>query len=255
MRLNGAQIIDRGNGDEVFDPERFSAILSHEIESSLLVASKYAEMLRDAPAGLDEEQADHLDRITRAVERMQRLTTSVRQWTRADAELLMLDRVPLDDVLDEVLETLAPVIDEREAVVLRDSELPVVVGDRGQLGELLQNLISNAVKFGPRHGGRVTVTAQRGPGMWRIAVSDQGPGISKDDHERIFEPFRRLRGTGHLPGTGLGLAIARKIAENHGGRLTVRSRFGGGATFAFTVADALRSAGWRRELTVHHASA
>jgi two-component system, chemotaxis family, sensor kinase Cph1 len=100
---------------------------------------------------------------------------------------------------------------------------------------LFQNLLSNAVKFGPKRSGRIVITASRRMAAWRLAISDQGPGIAPQNHGRVFEPFRRLRETGHLPGTGLGLAICRRVAQNHGGSLTIEPSDSGGAMFVLTL--------------------
>jgi signal transduction histidine kinase len=109
--------------------------------------------------------------------------------------------------------------------------LPVVRGDRERLRQVLTNLIENAVKYSPE-GGEVAVTARPENGVVRIEVSDQGPGIPRDQHGLIFEKFGRADvAGGSKPGTGLGLFIARSIAEAHGGTLDVRTRPTGGATF------------------------
>jgi signal transduction histidine kinase len=164
------------------------------------------------------------------------MLTGIRNFARADATL-EIEPVPLHSVVEEVLDSLAPMVEDRSAEIVVSPGLPTVTGDRGQLVQLLQNLVSNAIKFGPEEAGRVRIGATRGEGAWRIAVTDQGPGIAPHDQERIFEPFRRLRGTGHQPGTGLGLAICKRVAENHGGALTVQTPSDGGAKFVFTLPD------------------
>jgi signal transduction histidine kinase len=218
------------------DAERFAATVAHDLEGSLLVISNGVSLLREAPGGLSSEQAEHVDRIARTVERMRQLTAGVRYYSRSDA-VLDLDQVPLGSALEDVLETLAPLIAERRTEIELPAELPLLIADRTQLVQLLQNLIANAVKFGPRLDGSVMVAVARVPGAWRVAVSDQGPGIAPEDRERIFEPFERLPAGRREPGTGLGLAICRRVAENHGGSLTVDPARGGGATFAFTLPD------------------
>jgi signal transduction histidine kinase len=193
------------------------------------------ELLRAAGPRLSPEQDDHLERIERTVQRMKRLLAGVRNyaWAGAAPEL---ERVSLQEVLDETLELLAHNIEQRSVEVVIEGRLPRLTGDRGQLGQLFENLLSNAIKFGPE-GGQITITTTGGREGWRIAVADEGPGIAPENHARVFEPFRRLRETGHVPGSGLGLAICMRVAKNHHGTLTIERTPGGGATFVLTLPD------------------
>jgi signal transduction histidine kinase len=217
------------------DAARFATVIAHELASSLLVVSRVAESLQ-GDRGLSDEQADQVDRIVRVSDRMRRTISSAR-YLFTDYTELEPDEVALAEIVDEALDMLSPLIEEREPEIVVPEELPVVTGVPVHLAQLISNLLSNAIKYGPERHGRVelTVTA-RGTG-WRIAVSDQGPGIAPEYHDSIFEPFRRLRGTGHLPGTGLGLTICRRIAESHGGTLTLDSSPGRGTTFVFMLPD------------------
>ncbi|HZU59975.1 MAG TPA: HAMP domain-containing sensor histidine kinase, partial [Solirubrobacteraceae bacterium] len=202
------------------DSERVAAMVAHDLESSLLAASAHIAMLRSAGPALSPEQEDHVERIARSLARMRRLSSGMREYARAGSGP-QLEPVALDGLVHEVLESLTPLIGERQAEVVVSPDLPVVLGDRTQLGQLLENLLSNAIKFGPRRAGRVTLNVSRVRGAWRIAVSDQGPGIPEEDQERIFEAFCRLPGRRQESGSGLGLAICRRVADAHGGSLHV----------------------------------
>lgn len=220
---------------EQLDVERYLAVVSHELESSLVVLTGSLELLRESTSPPSFEQEEHLERIDRTTQRMRRLLAGVREfaWTKREMDVSPLS---LRDVVDEALEMLAQSIEERRARVIIPDRLPVVRGDHDQLVQLMQNLLSNAIKFGPERG-RVTISASRAAGGWAIAIDDEGPGIAPENRERIFEPFRRLRETGHIQGTGLGLAICRRVAENHGGSLTIEASEAGGAKFIFTLPD------------------
>lgn len=111
-----------------------------------------------------------------------------------------------------------------------------VMADRFRLRQVIDNLISNAVKYSP-NGTTITLAARRTQTMWRISVSDQGPGIDPAERGRLFEDFARLtaRPTGGERSTGLGLAITRRVVEAHGGRIDVDSTPGVGSTFWFTL--------------------
>jgi two-component system phosphate regulon sensor histidine kinase PhoR len=147
---------------------------------------------------------------------------------------LYVDVVDCGDVIRGSVDRLRLFADRQsvQLVTVVPADLPLVNGDAERLGQVLVNLLHNAVKFSPA-GGTVTVRASGVDGEVDVAVEDQGPGIARSDQPRIFERFykvdrARSRGTG---GTGLGLAIARHVVEGHGGRIWVESEPGAGATF------------------------
>ncbi len=245
IRNNGkpakAQLEPAGLGDRPdelrqsgLQPDQLAAMVAHDLQSSLIAVSRNAELLRQAGPELSLEQEDRLAGIERTADRMKRLLASMQNLAR---DTVRIEPVGLDEVVAEVRETLQPLATDRQAEIVTPGPLPMVLADRSQLVQLLQNLISNAIKFGPRRAGRVTVVAARSSNAWRITVSDEGPGIPLEHRERIFEPFRRLRGSRWQPGTGLGLAICKRVAENHGGSLVVQSHDGAGASFVVTLPD------------------
>ncbi len=217
------------------DAERFASTLAHELGSSLIVVSGLAELLQSDPQ-LPCDQADRVERIVRMTARMRRMVASA-QYLFSDFDELEIEDVWLAQVVDEALEALAPLVDERRPEISVNGPLPVVAGVHIHLVQLFENLLSNAIKYGPKRHGRIELEVTREDAGWRVAVSDQGPGIAPEYRESIFDPFRRLRGTGHLPGTGLGLTICRQIAENPGGTLSVESEPGTGSTFVLNLPD------------------
>jgi signal transduction histidine kinase len=217
--------------------DRFVAVAAHDLSEPLRVVAGYASLLLDGTAGpLPDPARDFTARIESAVDRMQQLIDDLRRYSQIDARLEQT-RVDIGNVLADALENLRVMIRERNAQIEVESDLPVVWGDRVQVVQLLQNLIGNAIKFGPPTNGLAEISAARTSDGWRVSVRDYGRGIAPEDQVRIFEPFRRLRGTGHLPGSGLGLAICRRIVTAHGGVIGVESRLGKGATFSFTLPD------------------
>jgi light-regulated signal transduction histidine kinase (bacteriophytochrome) len=138
-------------------------------------------------------------------------------------------------VVAAVIERLSPLIRESGAAV-RAHQLPTVMSDELELGQVFQNLISNAVKFRADRAPSIEITAEgEEDGMWRLSVSDNGIGIDAKFSERIFQMFQRLHERGKYEGSGIGLAIAKKIVERHGGRIWFVSSLGQGTTFHFTL--------------------
>src|SRR5262249_11239163 len=140
--------------------------------------------------------------------------------------------VNLNEVVKNTLFDLEPTIQETKAHISY-GELPTVLGNTAQLGQLIQNLISNALKFHRNEEPRVEITAEQQDNEWVIAVKDNGIGIEEQYLDRIFQIFQRLHSQKEFPGTGIGLAICKKIVERHGGRMWVKSTKGSGTTFFF----------------------
>jgi light-regulated signal transduction histidine kinase (bacteriophytochrome) len=142
--------------------------------------------------------------------------------------------VDAGEALRRALRTLEAAIAESNAVITID-DLPAVLADRGELVQLFQNLIGNAIKYRGAAPPRIRVSAERWPDRIVIAVSDNGIGIAPEHHERVFGIFQRLHTREDYPGTGIGLAICRKIVERHDGRIWLQSRPGQGCTVCFTL--------------------
>ena len=115
-------------------------------------------------------------------------------------------------------------------------DLPTVMADAGQLGQVFQNLITNAIKYcASGESPEIAVAAQERNGAWLFLVSDMGIGIEPQHFERVFQLFQRLHTREEYSGTGIGLALCKKIVERHGGKIWLESELGRGSTFFFTV--------------------
>ncbi len=198
-----------------------------------LLERRYAEQL-------DDTAREFIHYAVDGAARMRDLLDDLLRYSRAGAEGSRRERVELAALLDGVLRSLEPAIAEADAAVRLEGPLPVLSADPVQLGQLLQNLVANAVKFrSPERGNRIVVSATRDDeaGAWRLAVEDDGIGIEPRQHERIFQLFQRLHSAEEYPGTGIGLAICRRIAERLGVALTLVSAPGAGSTFTVVLPD------------------
>jgi signal transduction histidine kinase len=177
--------------------------------------------------------------MTSGVNRMQQLIDDLLVYSRVGRAPTRQDDVDLEGVLAEVTDWIAPAIKERGARVSHDP-LPTVRGERGQLAQVLQNLLANAIKFTAADTvPEVHVSAVREAGGWRISVRDNGIGVA-EGADVIFKMFGRLHPADTYPGTGIGLALAKRIIETHGGRIWVQPAPDGGSVFSFTLPAAAR---------------
>lgn len=165
---------------------------------------------------------------------MKSLITDLLAYSRVGTRGRELAPVEMEDILERVRRNLKLAIEDSSAIITHDP-LPTVLADSGQMVQLLQNLIANAIKFRDTGSPRVHVGVRRQDVHWLFFVRDNGIGIDPQYAERIFVIFQRLHNRFEYPGTGIGLAICRKIVERHGGHIWVESEPGNGASFYFTL--------------------
>lgn len=216
--------------------EQFASIASHDLQEPLRKVRTFAARVRETEgASLSERGVDYLRRAEASAERMQRLIEDLLVFSRVATQTRPFAPVDLDQVVREVLEDLDDLVRRSEATV-KVGELPTIIADPPQMRQLLQNLISNALKF--RREGvppAVEISAIVTAGTMTLVVRDNGIGFDPQYARRIFRVFERLHGRGTYPGTGIGLALCRKIAERHGGTVTADSAPGAGSMFTVTL--------------------
>lgn len=201
-----------------------------------MVAS-YTERLAQRYQGQLDDRADkYIYYAVDGAKRMQLLINDLLRFSRINSEAKPLAPTDLGKVVREVVERrLEAAIRDAGATVEVD-ELPVVMADSVQIGQVFQNLIANAIKF--RAEDRppdVHIAAERRRSDWVVSVQDNGIGIDGEYRDLVFDMFQRLHGIGTYPGSGIGLTLARKIVQRHGGRIWFESRPGSGTTFFFTL--------------------
>jgi signal transduction histidine kinase len=215
--------------------DRFAADAAHELLTPLVMIDAYAatalERLHDE---LDADSVSDLDALRLAAARSRQLVQTLLEHARSRRRPLERRDVEVDTLVREALTLLAPEIRAR-GVAVEVGELPRVEADVTLIVAVFTNLLTNALKFGPREGAKIRVVARQDPDGWRFVIQSQGRAIAAEDAERIFEPYRRGRDERRTRGTGLGLAICREIVVWHGGRMGVESAEGGRNAFWFTL--------------------
>jgi PAS domain S-box-containing protein len=222
------------------DLEHFATIASHDLKSPLPVMRGFVELLAraatDAASGhasvTTEQIETYAEAALRGVQRMNTLIDDVLAYAHAGRG--PGERLPVD--LGVLARTVVADVDVGPDATIHVGALPTVEGDRTQLGQLLQNLVANAVKFSrPDRAPVVSVSAERAVDEWWIVVADEGIGIDAGDRDRVFEMFTRLAGPAAVPGSGIGLAVCARVVDNHGGRIWVEENPGGGSRFVVAL--------------------
>jgi PAS domain S-box-containing protein len=216
--------------------DEFVALVSHELRTPLTSILGYLDLALDPLEGtLSDEQREFLDVVHRNSRRLLHLVGDLLFLAQADAGKLSFERAPIDlaAIAQECIDVARPSAMEKEIELILDAQ-PVALyqGDRMRLAQLLDNLVSNAVKFTPSRG-RVRVGIEQEGHAIVVSVADTGIGVSKEEQARLFERFFRTTTATRdaIQGTGLGLAITKTIVEGHGGQITLTSEEGVGTTF------------------------
>ncbi|WP_076609238.1 PAS domain-containing sensor histidine kinase [Natronorubrum thiooxidans] len=218
--------------------EQFAYAASHDMQEPLRMVSSYLQLLeRRYTDELDSDGKEFIEFAVDGAERMRDMIDGLLEYSRIDSKGAPLEPVDLDAVLEDVLTDLQVMIDQSDAEITAAS-LPEVRGDAGQLRQLFQNLLSNALEYSGDDRPRVHIDAERTGPMWTLSVHDEGIGIDPEDTTQIFQVFQRLHSRAEYAGTGIGLALCQRIVERHGGEIWVDSRPGEGSTFSFTLQPA-----------------
>ena len=222
------------------DLQQFAYVASHDLSEPLRKVANFCQLLeRQYGDQLDDRAKQYIDFAVDGAKRMQALISDLLALSRVGRTTDEFVPVELDAVLDRAIDNLTTVIEASGATIERATKLPCVSGDPALLTSLLENLVSNSVKY-RREGVPPVVTVSAEPDdtqqRWVVSVSDNGIGIDPQYAERIFAIFQRLHLRDSYGGTGIGLALCRKIVEFHGGHIwlnAVESEFG--ATFKFAL--------------------
>lgn len=214
--------------------EQFAYIASHDLQEPLRMVASYTQLLARRYKGkLDDDADDFISYAVEGANRMQQLIKDLLAFYQVGHRAETFEAVNCQKVLLLAIANLTAAIAESGAVVTHNP-LPVVLGNAAGLTQLLQNLISNAIKFS-QQSPRIHIEARLGNKEWVFSVSDNGIGIDPQYASRIFVIFGRLHTKSDYPGNGIGLAICQKIVNRHQGKIWVESELGKGSTFYFTL--------------------
>lgn len=221
----------------------FVSTLAHELKGPMTTIVGFGQVLREQWTTIEEEKREHIFGVlTKEIRRLSRLADDLLDLARIEAGTLRYDMQPvsLPKLVDNVL-TVHQSLGAKHDVRCEMPPLPDVLADEDRIGQVLINLLANAVRYSP-DGTRVIVRACQRDDEVEVTVADEGIGIAPQDHDRVFSKFVHLPKPDWVPkGTGLGLFISQGIVEAHGGRIWLDSDVGRGSTFHFSIPIATES--------------
>ncbi len=213
--------------------KEFAYVVSHDLKAPLRAISQLTHWLsEDYSAGFDAEGKEQMHLILQRVKRMDGLIDGILRYSRIGRIKEKEKRLDLNLLVEEVIDSIAP----RDTIqILFENKLPVVFKDSTRMEQVFQNLLGNAMKYMDKDEGIVKVGCVDEGAFWKFSVSDNGPGIDKKYHEKIFQIFQTLRPRDEHESTGIGLTLVKKIIDLYGGSVWVESESGKGTTFFFTL--------------------
>lgn len=225
---------------ELDELTEFITVLAHELTTPLASIVASADLLAEELEDKDSDSAEIrlVQNVRRSARNMESRLSDLLDLgkLRARSFQLELESVDIKPLLEATANEYSPVMSEKAQTLVVDlpDVLPEVMVDQRRVGQIVSNLLSNGTKFTPR-GGTITLRARDDSSVVIVEVEDNGPGISKNGQQRLFEPYHRLKSDRRSRGAGLGLAISKQLVEAQGGKISVESVTGKGSIFTFTL--------------------
>jgi PAS domain S-box-containing protein len=219
--------LERSN-DEL---QEYAHIVSHDLKSPLRSLNALVTWIKEDNEGkLDTTSLDNIQLIESTLEKMEILISDILSYSSIDSEKSENRKVDINLVIDDIKEILF--IPENISIVV-NNQLPIVFGERAKLQQLFQNLVSNAIKFNDKEKGIITIDVKDKKSFYQFSISDNGLGIEKKYHDKIFKIFHSLNKSKNS--SGIGLSIVKKIVDLYQGEIWLESELNEGATFHFTL--------------------
>lgn len=213
--------------------KNFAYVISHDLKAPLRAIGSLADWIAtDQNDRLDAEGQEHLQLLRQRVRRLDTLIDGVLRYSRIGRIHEAATTIHLNELAHEVVDSLAP---PAHIAIEIPSHLPTIVAERTSIQQVLQNLISNAIRYLDKREGHIQIACIEQHDKWQLSVADNGPGIEERHFQRIFQLFQTLTSRDRVESTGVGLSIVKKIVEQYDGQVWVESVVGQGSTFHFTV--------------------
>jgi PAS domain S-box-containing protein len=216
--------------------EQFTSVASHDLQEPLRTIKSFLQLIEmKLPKTAGEDLQPYLKKCADAAQRMRELIQNLLQYSQLSRGVIMNEKVNVEELINQAIQNLKGAVEKTSAVISVKSDVDFVEGDKVQLLQLIQNLLSNALKFTSASNPQVRIRCNQENEHVKFSVADNGIGIARSDIEKVFDIFKRLHTEKEYPGTGIGLAICKKIVERHMGNIWVESEPGKGTTFFFTL--------------------
>jgi signal transduction histidine kinase len=232
--LQQALLLLQQKNDEL---EQFAFVASHDLKEPVRMVTSFMGLLKRKYGNqLDEKAHTYMDFAINGGIRMQKMISDLLELSRTARQDAVKELVDLNEILLEAKQNIFKLIKENNAEIIIRNKLHVITANRADMTRLLQNLLSNAIRFRKKEINPVIcLNATEKEKEWLFSMQDNGIGIDREKFGKIFEIFARLHSHEEYEGTGIGLAVCKKVVEYHGGRIWVESEEGKGSNFYFTI--------------------
>jgi light-regulated signal transduction histidine kinase (bacteriophytochrome) len=216
------------------DLRQFAQIASHDLKEPLRTMHMYMTLLERRLGNADEEMSEYFGYVKSSSERLYNLVSDLMVFTKMESEPRRTNVIEMNEVMKDAMANLGALIERSGAKIVYGS-LPSVKGTRFELVQLLQNLISNGIKYNQSKEPLINIKSKVRTNEVEFCIGDNGIGIEESYWKKVFQIFQRLHYSEQHPGTGIGLAFCKKIVENHGGKIWLKSEPGVGSRFYFIL--------------------